>query len=217
MKAVFVALATLLRYMYTNDEKGREKMTEKPDRRIRKTKAAFAKALLTLLDEKPFKKITVTDIVTYADVNRGTFYKHYQEKEDLLDEVIADVLADLEVAYRDPYEKMTPFSIKRMTPAMVKIFDHVYAHKLFYKQAIDDKFRPGFQNQLCDAIKRIALRDFATVLKQSNANPELHASYQAHAIFGLIVYWAQSDYAYTPAYMSEQLLQIVHPDTSFTT
>ncbi|MBC1605722.1 TetR/AcrR family transcriptional regulator [Paenilisteria rocourtiae] len=192
-------------------------MTTKPDRRIRKTKSAFAKALLTLLTEKTFKKITVTDIVTRADVNRGTFYKHYQEKEDLLDEVISDILADLEVAYRDPYEKMPHFSVERMTPSMVKIFDHVYTHQLFYKHAIDDKLRPGFQNQLCDAIKRIALRDFATVLNHSGVNPELHASYQAHAIFGLIVYWAQSNFEFTPTYMSEQLLQIVHSNTSFTT
>ncbi|WP_430536622.1 TetR/AcrR family transcriptional regulator [Listeria rocourtiae] len=192
-------------------------MTAKPDRRIRKTKFAFAKALLTLLTEKTFKKITVTDIVARADVNRGTFYKHYQEKEDLLDEVITNILADLEVAYRDPYEKMPHFSVERMTPSMVKIFDHVYAHQLFYKHAIDDKLRPGFQNQLCDAIKRIALRDFATVLNHSDVNPELHASYQAHAIFGLIVYWAQSNFEFTPTYMSEQLLQIVHSDTSFTT
>ncbi|MBC1920421.1 TetR/AcrR family transcriptional regulator [Listeria booriae] len=188
----------------------------KTDRRIKKTKTSFTNALLTLLDEKDFKKITVTDIVTRADVNRGTFYKHYQEKEDLLNEIISDVLQNLEIAYQDPYTKKEHFSVETLTPSMVKIFDHVYAHQLFYKQAIQDKFQPGFQNQLCDVIRRIALRDFSVVLQKSPANPELHASYQAHAIFGLIVYWVQHDFAYSPAYMSEQLLQIIHADTSFT-
>lgn len=43
------------------------------DRRIKKTKQALNQALFTLLDEKTFQQITITDIVTVADVNRGTF------------------------------------------------------------------------------------------------------------------------------------------------
>lgn len=49
------------------------------DRRVKKTKKAFNQALFTLLDQKPFQQITITDIVTEADVNRGTFYKHYRD------------------------------------------------------------------------------------------------------------------------------------------
>lgn len=66
MKAVFVDLATLLRYMYTKREKGRENMTTKPDRRIRKTKSAFAKALLTLLTEKNIQKKSPSPILLHA-------------------------------------------------------------------------------------------------------------------------------------------------------
>ncbi|EUJ23476.1 TetR family transcriptional regulator [Listeria grandensis FSL F6-0971] len=212
MKALIVALASFLRYMYTNSKKGCEKMT---DRRIRKTKTAFAQALLTLLEEKEFKKITVTDIVERADVNRGTFYKHYQEKEDLLEEVITDVLTALEIAYEKPYKEANHFSVETLTPSMVKIFDHVYAHQLFYKQAIAEKLRSGFQNQLCDVIKRIALRDFGVIFRGTEANPELFASYQSHAIFGLIVHWTQHNFVYTPEYMAEQLLYILHADISF--
>lgn len=66
------------------------------DRRIKKTKQALNQALFTLLDEKTFQQITITDIVTVADVNRGTFYKHYRDKEELLDSIIDEVLADLQ-------------------------------------------------------------------------------------------------------------------------
>lgn len=58
------------------------------DRRIKKTKQALNQALFTLLDEKTFQQITITDIVTVADVNRGTFYKHYRDKEELLDSIL---------------------------------------------------------------------------------------------------------------------------------
>ncbi|KXT69747.1 hypothetical protein SGODD07_01730 [Streptococcus gordonii] len=44
------------------------------DLRIKKTKLAIRQAVLGLLAEKPFKKITVAEIIHTAEINRGTFY-----------------------------------------------------------------------------------------------------------------------------------------------
>ena len=45
-------------------------------------------ALADLLTEKPLDKITVTDVVSRADINRGTFYAHYQDIPDVVDHLI---------------------------------------------------------------------------------------------------------------------------------
>lgn len=179
------------------------------DRRIKKTKQALNQALFTLLDEKPFQQITITDIVTVADVNRGTFYKHYRDKEELLDSIIDEVLADLQKAYQDPYTHKTPFSIQTLTPSMIKIFDHVYGHQAFYTQVIKSTIRPSFQNQVCYVIRELILNDFDYSADSSSIDPVLLASYQAHAIFGMIVFWAEENFAHSPAFMSEQLLHII--------
>lgn len=179
------------------------------DRRIKKTKQALNQALFTLLDEKTFQQITITDIVTVADVNRGTFYKHYRDKEELLDSIIDEVLADLQKAYQDPYTHKTPFSIQTLTPSMIKIFDHVYGHQAFYTQVIKSTIRPSFQNQVCDVIRELILNDFDYSADSSSIEPMLFASYQAHAIFGMIVFWAEESFAHSPAFMSEQLLHII--------
>ncbi|EAF5604814.1 TetR/AcrR family transcriptional regulator [Listeria monocytogenes] len=179
------------------------------DRRIKKTKQALNQALFTLLDEKTFQQITITDIVTVADVNRGTFYKHYRDKEELLDSIIDEVLADLQKAYQDPYTHKTPFSIQTLTSSMIKIFDHVYGHQAFYTQVIKSTIRPSFQNQVCDVIRELILNDFDYSADSSSIEPMLFASYQAHAIFGMIVFWAEESFAHSPAFMSEQLLHII--------
>ena len=44
------------------------------------------KALIALLEEKPFEYITVREICQKAEVNRSTFYLHYENTRDLLDE-----------------------------------------------------------------------------------------------------------------------------------
>jgi AcrR family transcriptional regulator len=74
------------------------------DRRVLKSKRALKEALLALMHKKSFKEITITDIVQKADLNRGTFYKHYTYKEDLLHEIIDDIIFDLVASYREPYK-----------------------------------------------------------------------------------------------------------------
>ncbi len=49
-------------------------------------------ALLELLHEKPFEKITVTDIVKRADINRSTFYAHYPDVRGLVEELMEETV-----------------------------------------------------------------------------------------------------------------------------
>lgn len=44
-------------------------------------------ALIDLLKEKPFEYITISEICTKAGVNRSTFYLHYENIGDLLNEI----------------------------------------------------------------------------------------------------------------------------------
>lgn len=57
------------------------------DIRIKKTKKAIADAFLTMASQKPIEKITVTDIVKEAQINKSTFYAHYHDIYDLMDEL----------------------------------------------------------------------------------------------------------------------------------
>ena len=50
-------------------------------------------ALADLLTEKPLDKITVTDVVSRADINRGTFYAHYKDIPDVVDHLIQQTFA----------------------------------------------------------------------------------------------------------------------------
>ena len=54
------------------------------DRRVRRTRAQLRQALTALLREKDLKDITVRELTDRADVNRGTFYSHYQDVYDMV-------------------------------------------------------------------------------------------------------------------------------------
>lgn len=65
-------------------------MAEKKEYRSAvRSRRLINQAFLELLREKPFEKITVTDIVKRADINRSTFYAHYPDVRGLV-EVLMD-------------------------------------------------------------------------------------------------------------------------------
>lgn len=62
------------------------------------TAVRFNKALLSLLEKKPFEYITVSEICETAGVNRSTFYLHYENTSDLLKET-TDYVIDRFTSY----------------------------------------------------------------------------------------------------------------------
>lgn len=57
---------------------------ETVDRRVQKTKRILSEALIALILEKGYEKVTVRDIIDKANVGRSTFYSHYEDKDQLL-------------------------------------------------------------------------------------------------------------------------------------
>lgn len=74
------------------------------DARVRYTRAVLKKALLELLKTKPIAKVTVKELCQAADLNRGTFYLHYQEPGDVLREIEEDFFRE-EMSFMDQYLK----------------------------------------------------------------------------------------------------------------
>ena len=52
------------------------------------TAVKMDEALIALLNEKDFEYITIKEICQKAGVNRSTFYLHYENTRDLLDETV---------------------------------------------------------------------------------------------------------------------------------
>ncbi len=65
----------------------------KTDKRLLHTKCAIVSALIELLCEKDLSDITVTELTSRAQVNRKTFYLHYDKIEDIIEDFEEDLLA----------------------------------------------------------------------------------------------------------------------------
>lgn len=68
-------------------------MTEKKEYRSAvRSRRLINQAFLELLQEKPFEKITVTDIVNRADINRSTFYAHYPDVRGMVEALLENAV-----------------------------------------------------------------------------------------------------------------------------
>ena len=69
--------------------------SRKDDQRTRMTRKLLQKALVDLMREKPLKDITVKALCQQAEVNRSTFYLHYYDIYDLMEELEGQIGAEL--------------------------------------------------------------------------------------------------------------------------
>lgn len=179
-----------------------------PDNRVVKTKKRLKDALLSLLHQNNFTNITIMDIVMLAKVNRGTFYNHYKDKNDLIDEIINDIMSDLIYSYRNPYQNLTKFKFSDISPSSVKLFDHVYKNHTFYFTVVHSDIIGTFQNRLYFELSNLVLYDIS--ISNPNINTKLYANYIASAISGMMIEWVREGFKYSPEYMANQLVQILN-------
>lgn len=71
-------------------------MRQQPDLRVQKTQRLIKHTFLQLMKEKGYRNITITDISKLAQINRKTFYFHYESIEALYEEISDDYLALLD-------------------------------------------------------------------------------------------------------------------------
>lgn len=76
-------------------------MPEQIDVRIGKSKAELKKTFLKLLRENAFDRISVMQICKEANITRGTFYKYYEDKYELLYSIIIDIRKMISSKYHE--------------------------------------------------------------------------------------------------------------------
>ena len=100
------------------------------DRRVRRTRRILHEALISLILEKGYGRITVQDILDRADVGRSTFYVHYRDKEALLVTSFDDLRDELQRTIEAMAPGVPP--VDTALPAAV-IFEHAHRNRRVYR------------------------------------------------------------------------------------
>lgn len=184
-------------------------------RSIRRTKRIFKKHFIELIKEKGYRSVTVKDIVERADYNRSTFYFYFQDKEDLIDEIIREKMEELEYSFDFPFIDIGDVEIKDLVPRSMIFFKHIYEHKYFYKLLIIEDSIPGLDEKLIMKIKSLfESLNFKSETKMDGYS-EQHKIFISYGIFGMIKEWIKSGYELSAEDLAVKLHEVF--TTSFQT
>lgn len=186
------------------------------DLRVIRTKNSIRNALVELIEEKGFEAITVKDITTKANINRGTFYAHYQDKFDLMSKSQEEIMQEMsdivkqnfsnfieEIGSNSPLEK--PFTLT------VSIFEYLNENSEFMKAMLGPKGDLSFQTKLKDFMwKTLFENNQNSKAQEENLLVPGHflISYIASAHLGVIQQWLDSGRTETPQEMARILSTI---------
>lgn len=122
------------------------------DRRVRKTKRQIRDALTVLMAKKSLADITVTELTREADIDRRTFYLHYRNIYEIVEEVEQEAARNLKSGMEgaqcgDLFETFTAIMESNM-----KYYDTIISDRSYYvlehdckeilKQSLTERFRP---------------------------------------------------------------------------
>lgn len=182
----------------------------KTDRRAIRTRRALRDALMALILEKGYEAITVADITDRADLNRGTLYLHYRDKQELLlrssAEVYDELVAQLTPVIRDQLKLDVP------ERNLTVVCQHVAANADFYRVMLGDHGVPAFVRRLREimvawSVARLeALKALGVSLTPLPA--EFVMSYTSGAVIGVLQWWLENDMPYTPEVLAQYMLEI---------
>ncbi len=181
---------------------------KKMDTRVNRTRKFLKEALIDLIEVKGFDAITIGNLAEKAEVNRVTFYQHFHDKYDLLEQTIETMLQHFieVVAPKVREDLVTPNN--ETSEVYLRLFQFVYDNHSFFKTMLSGNGITLFQDRMTLTIQQF----ISDTLDQLTPN-ELHdkvpreivVHYVAAASIGLIKYWVQSEMTYSPHYMAKQL------------
>lgn len=166
------------------------------DRRIVRSKKALRDALIALMEERGFDAITVNDLCARADLNRGTFYNHFHDKENLLATFEDEVMRDL-VQFQAQLQDMTVRKLlayrtrKKPLPFLVELFDYLREQGAFLHAVLgpggDVRFGPRLRDSICTNLIQSILHE----RYRSDPTPFVgyYVAFYAEAYLGVISRW----------------------------
>lgn len=182
------------------------------DKRIQRSKAAIRDSFLSILEEKHFEEISISEICRVANYNRGTFYSHYDSKQSLLKEVIQDTLHDMVEEIKKPYIESEIVAIKRIPIEDITLFYYLQENASLYKLLLSNHIQVDFRFQLAKAIENLLIHEYDyKILSESKENIDIEwfYIYRAHGIAGFIIRWIEEDFPHSPSYMAKQIVELM--------
>jgi len=177
-------------------------MNKRIDPRVTRTRKLLIGGLKNLILEEGYDKITVRKIVEKAEVNRSTFYLHFHDKQDILEQMEEEMLNELTNSLNYPTYTFTKAlhefkNNNKPIKSHITMFEHIQKHGDLYQQLLK---QPTFYERFTNTNKKEVLHFRDSVWE---------ATFMANGATGIILYWLENGRKETVMDMSLWLTKVI--------
>lgn len=155
----------------------------------------IVKAFLKSAKDRGVDAVTVRDIIQYAQINRSTFYRHYQDKYDLIEQLEYRIIEEIDDANKD----FNKFSMKDASIKDIKSAANQFVYQFL---TVIEKYQPileimvsakgniQFTIHLLDYFsKMVSSTTTSFISKLEDKDRRLMSAYYSSTAFGVVVFW----------------------------
>jgi len=183
-------------------------MARKDDRRIQKTRKALRDALHSLVLDRGYDDLSVQDITDKANLGRATFYLHYREKDELLE----DLLREFSQNFTQRHGSKISFSDRKVVQSMFEYAEDYYD---FYRIMTIGKGGVIGMRKMQTIIRETCAQYLDTLEAASGGTFTVPRAFldnfMASSLMSTILLWLEQEMPYSPAEMADMFLTLASP------
>jgi AcrR family transcriptional regulator len=184
--------------------------TNKIDPRAARTRILIQEAFLSLTREKTFESITVKDIAEKANVNRSTFYAHFEDKYILLDQLLSEAFTLGISSKFQSHAELNEDTLTTLIVALCNYHENISNQcNIVYKSIasfMDNKIQDKLQELI--ALMLTNTHTFG-IIKQEKL--DLLSIMISNSIYGATSYWYSQGRRISAKELSHNILPYVMP------
>jgi AcrR family transcriptional regulator len=151
-----------------------------PNVRVRRTRALLRDALVELIEDRGFDRLTVGELCSRAMVSRAAFYRNYRDKYELVEQIFDEAMTEITAAdegdTRSPRQRLADF------------FGHIDTYHRLYAALLGRKGSPWFADRMRSALAAMSNRHLPGRTADALAPSVISAMYVQS-----ILWWLEHD------------------------
>ena len=186
-------------------------MTQKADNlRVKRTKILLREALIALIEERGFTTLTVGELTERAMVSRAAFYRSYQDKYDLVEQIFEEAMSTL-------FQAIGEFGREHPADVWVRFFEQIAQYDRLYRALLGKKGSPWFVQKMRERLAEL-IKEHGSVGRPHGPIMSAHAPHPTHPfsdmfvpdlvaamIVEAITWWLEQGQPYTPGELATKI------------
>ncbi|MBU9712311.1 TetR/AcrR family transcriptional regulator [Evansella tamaricis] len=180
-------------------------MSAKLDRRKKYTRQVLKESFIKKLKEKPFSSITIKEICDYADINRSTFYSHYSDLKNLLNQIEDNIISDLNKTLSDYNHTKNEEAIQMIE----KLLEYLAENRESSQTLFSEHGDPTFQKRVMQLAQNHMLKSLeGEGSNQTTFNSEYLSIYIVNGSIHVVQHWLKNGLKESPKDIAEMIANI---------